>query len=215
MVTSRICEFVRKAPPSPPPARNGLRFVKHSVPAALRYSRFLSVARRNADRSHQPRSPPASNLPAPCCTPCQKQRKLRTTRDARLRHAQTTPPSSVYRRTPQPGIPPPFVASPLCKVSYTVLGNPASPPPSLHRAMMRNHPTPCAFEVSRSLSGSLEAPHRSSGRPGVHRKMGIPRGALLPFGILPLGLPALCCFTQGVHFFSRKNGFFFLPIYLP
>ena len=82
------------------------------------------------------RSPPASSLPAPCCTPCREQRKLRTTRDARLRHAQTTPPSSACHRKPQPGIPPPFVASPFCKVSHTVLGNPSSPPPALHPSMM-------------------------------------------------------------------------------
>ena len=77
---------------------------------------------------------------------------------------------------------------------------------------MRTCPTPCAWSVGQPLveRDGFKAPRPSSCGLGVHGKMGIPEGALLPFGILLLGLPALRCFSLGVHFFLRKKGFLFL-----
>ena len=82
-----------------------------------------------------------------------------------------------------------------------------SPPPA-----DANLPDTVRWQSSQPLveRDGLKAPHRSNSSLGVHGKMGIPEGALLPFGILLLGLPALRCFSLGVHFFLRKNGFLFL-----
>ena len=82
---------------------------------------------------------------------------------------------------------------------------------------MRTCPTPCAWSVGQPLveRDGFKAPRPSSYGLGVHGKMGIPEGALLPFGILLLGLPALRCFSLGVHFFLRKNGFLFLLSIFP
>lgn len=87
-----------------------------------------------------------------------------------------------------------------------------SPPPN-----DANVPDTVRFQMSQPLveRDSLKAPNRSSSGLGVHGKMGIPEGALLPFGILLLGLPALRCFSLGVHFFLRKNGFLFLSFVPP
>ncbi|MCB1097238.1 MAG: hypothetical protein KDN22_16815, partial [Verrucomicrobiae bacterium] len=66
----------------------------------------------------------------------------------------------LLRRPPEASIAPPFIASPFCDESYTVLGSfafTASHSPPLGDAILPS--TVRFFIVSRSSSGLLEAPH--------------------------------------------------------
>ena len=155
-------------------------FRSSSVTAALRYGRLHST-RRNADRSRVPLLPPTA-------------KRVGTVWHTVPRGLEGSAPLAMLashvphllRRPPEASIAPPFIASPFCDESYTVLGSfpfTASHSPPLGDAIL---PSTVRFFYSQPL---VERFVRSSAPrsdvPGVHGKMGIPEGALLPFGIFP------------------------------
>ena len=81
-----------------------------------------------------------------------------------------------------------FLASHLSdRLTPCWIPQPSPPSQAPTTATGRWFPTPCASLLRAAVAGSLEwlAPHPSIGVPGVHGKIGIPEGALLPYGIFP------------------------------